>query len=119
MTHYNITNNTKFNVRGITDRDSYQTHEFTVKDLREFPTQWQGDTSYYGSKRTVILNKEGKSDLHEWDDAILINDGDKLWIDGACYIAIIKDPRASDGVAFITEETFKYIQRTIKNIEGK
>lgn len=108
-TVYNITDGTKFKIEG---------QDFTVTDLREFKTMWQGDTSYYGSKRCAMITADGKGDRQNFDDAIELENGDMLWIDGAKYHLILVDSGASNGVKFITDETYKAVQNTIKYLES-
>lgn len=105
MTH---TNGTKFTIKG---------QEFTCIDLRDHPNKYQDDVSYYGSKRATMLTSDGRTDIRDWDNAVELNDGDFVWIDGKNYAVIEKDVGCSDGVGFVTSETFKYVKRTLENMK--
>ena len=86
--------------------------EFTIVDLRDKPTMWQGDESYYGSSRTMILKATyGEADTkesQEWADATELENGEFIWIDGASYCVIVTDIKASNGLMFMTRATYDY-----------
>lgn len=95
------TNGTKITVEG---------HEFTIKDLRESANAWQGDEAYYGSKRSVMITGDGQGDRQDFSDATPMVNGEQLWIDGASFILVVTDLKASNGIIFITRSTFDAIQ---------
>lgn len=108
MTHYKFTDGTKFRAVG---------REFTLVDLREHKTQYQDNDAYYGRIRNIMLTKDGKSDIHEWDDAPEVKLGDEIWIDGAKYVVILT-AKASDGVQLIRSSTFEMAMDAMKAREA-
>ena len=101
MTHYKFTNGTKFNVDG---------NDFTLVDLREVETMFQSDVSYYGNKRTIMITADGMGDRQDFTNAVEVANGDICWLDGALFHIVVVDPKASNGVKFITDETFKAVK---------
>ena len=99
-----LTDNTKFKIQG---------RDYTCKDLREFETMYQGDEAYYGSKRAILLTADGQGDRQSWDNAIELQNGELVYIDGAPMYVVVTEIDACNGVKFITKETYDAIRRII------
>ena len=99
-----VTNGQKLRVEGA---------EFELVDLRENSGHFQDDTSYYGRKRTAMITADRKGDgkHEEYINAIECENGDHFWIDGKKFYLVVHSLRASDGLAFITEQTYQSMKR--------
>ena len=94
--------------------------EFKIVDLREKSTMFQGDESYYGSSRTMVLqgsySEADKAESKSWEDATELQNGSQIWIDGASYYLIVTDIKSSDGIMFMTQATYNYTMKTFKEV---
>jgi len=92
---------------------------FEIRDLREHKTSYPTDCTYYGSKRTYMLKKEYSEqdaiDKQKWEEAIEVNNGDAMWIDGVKYHLVVKDLSACDGLMFVRDDSMRYIEKAIKD----
>ena len=100
MTHYNVTDGTKFRIEG---------QDFKVVDTREYKTMFQSDVSYFGMKRAALITSDGLGDRENYSEAIVLNHGDIVWIDGEKFYVVLLNSKCSDGVKFITAQTYEAI----------
>lgn len=101
----NLTNNSKIIVSG---------EQFKIVDLRESGRLWQGEETYFATPRPKIIKAEySKEDLIEdlqYKSGTILDDRDRVWIDGKKYVLVVKNIKASDAIMFLTEETYNLVK---------